>query len=163
LYFIVKVFIFLYQSASMNLFESTAAQEVLSRLGHITATTPANWGKMNAAQMMAHCQAPFKVYFGEMKMKRSLIGYLFGNMAKKKLFGPKPWARNLPTAPEFKIAGEREFREEKQKLVAYIHRFAEEGYTVTATTHPFFGRLSSQEWAMLAYRHLDHHLKQFGV
>jgi hypothetical protein len=147
----------------MNLFESSAAQEVLSRLNNITATTPANWGKMNAAQMMAHCQAPFRVYFGEMKMKRALMGYLFGRMAKKRLFGPKPWSRNMPTAPEFKIRDEREFAIEKQKLVDYIRRFSNEGYTITSTLHPFFGKLSSQEWATLSYRHLDHHLKQFGV
>lgn len=161
--FIVKVFNFLHQSAFMNLFETDAAQEVLSRLHRISAATPANWGKMNAAQMMAHCQATFQVYFGELKMKRSLMGYLFGSMAKKKLFGPQPWARNLPTAPEFRIAGEKEFDVEKQKLVEYITRFSNEGYTITSTLHPFFGKLSAQEWATLAYKHLDHHLKQFGV
>lgn len=147
----------------MNLFELSAAEELLSRLNNITAATPANWGKMNAAQMMAHCQAPFQVYFGEMKLKRVWAGYLFGKMAKKKLFGPQPWARNLPTAPQFKISNPREFAEEKQKLVAYINRFSSEGYTITSTVHPFFGKLSSQEWATLAYRHLDHHLKQFGA
>lgn len=147
----------------MNLFEISAAYALLSRLDNITPSTPPHWGKMNAAQMMAHCQAPFQVYFGEMKMKRALMGYLFGRMAKKKLLGPQPWARNLPTAPQFKIVDEREFSDEKQKLVDYINRFANEGYTITSTVHPFFGKMSSQEWATLAYRHLDHHLKQFGV
>ena len=147
----------------MNLFEPSAAQEVLSRLGNITASTPAQWGKMNAAQMMAHCQAPFQVYFGEMRLKLGLMGLLFGKMAKKKLFGPQPWARNLPTAPQFRISDEREFSAERQKLMVYVSRFSNEGYTITSTVHPFFGKLSSQEWATLAYKHLDHHLKQFGV
>jgi hypothetical protein len=147
----------------MNLFETSAAQEVLSRLDKISASTPANWGKMNAAQMMAHCQAGFKVYFGELKMKRGIVGLLFGKMARKKLFSPQPWARNLPTAPQFKIAGEREFDVEKQKLVGYINRFATEGCTITSTMHPFFGKLSAQECATLNYKHLDHHLKQFGA
>jgi hypothetical protein len=147
----------------MNLFETAAVGELLSRMEKISPSTPANWGRMNAAQMMAHCQAPFKVYFGEMPMKRGLMGFLFGKMAKKKLFGPQPWDRNLPTAREFKIADEREFGVERQKLVDYINRFANEGYTITSTIHPFFGKLSSQEWAVLAYKHLDHHLKQFGV
>ena len=147
----------------MNLFEPSSVAEVLFRLNNITAATPAQWGKMNAAQMMAHCQAPFQTYFGEKKLKRVLISYLFGKMAKKKLMGTQPWARNLPTAPQFKINDEREFAAEKRKLVDYINRFATEGYTITATVHPFFGKLSSQEWAVLAYKHLDHHLKQFGV
>lgn len=147
----------------MNLFEQAAAQEVLSRLNTITANTPANWGKMNAAQMVTHCQAPFKVYFGEMKMKQALIGRLFGKIAKKKLLSPKPWSRNLPTSPEFKIADERNFNAERQRLIDYINRFSTEGYTITSTVHPFFGKMSSQEWATLAYKHLDHHLKQFGA
>ncbi len=53
----------------MNLFEPNVAQEVLSRLNNITVTTTADWSKINAAQMMAHCRA-LKVYFGELKMKK---------------------------------------------------------------------------------------------
>lgn len=147
----------------MNLFEPSSVEEVLFRLNNITAATPAQWGKMNAGQMMAHCQAPFQTYFGEMKLKRVFIGYLFGKMAKRKLLSAQPWAHNLPTAPQFKISNQREFDAEKEKLTAYINRFANEGYTITSTVHPFFGKMSSQEWAILAYKHLDHHLKQFGV
>ena len=147
----------------MNLFEQSAAQEVISRLNTISANTPPNWGKMNAAQMVTHCRAPFQAYFGEIKMKRALIGRLFGKIAKRKLLSPKPWSRNLPTAREFKISDERNFDKEKQTLVSYINRFANEGYTITSTVHPFFGKMSSQEWATLAYKHLDHHLKQFGA
>ena len=147
----------------MNLFEHSAVQEVLARLNTINANTPANWGKMNAAQMVAHCQATFQAYFGEIKMKRALIGRFFGKIAKRKLLSPKPWSRNLPTAREFKISNERNFEKERQKLIGYINRFVNEGYTITATKHPFFGEMSSQEWATLAYKHLDHHLRQFGA
>lgn len=147
----------------MNLFETAAAEEVLSRLNHITANTSPQWGKMNAAQMMAHCQAPFRAYFGEIKMKRGLMGILFGKMAKKKLFSDKPWPKSLPTDKNFIIAEEKEFAIEKEKLVSCINHFVKEGYTVTASVHPFFGKMSSQEWAVLGYKHLDHHLKQFGV
>lgn len=147
----------------MNLFEPAAAQEIASRLQNITASTPANWGKMNPAQMLAHCQTGFQFYFGEIKMKRSLLGYLFGKMALKKLLSDKPWSRNLPTAPEFKVSNEREFIKEREKLLAYVARFAKDGFTVTVTTHPFFGKMTSQQYATLMYRHLDHHLKQFGA
>jgi hypothetical protein len=147
----------------MNLFEPAAAEEILSRMEGIKAATPPSWGKMNAAQMMAHCQAPFKAYFGEIKMKRGLVGILFGKMARKKLFSNKPWPQGLPTDKRFRVREEKDFEAEKQKLVAYIRQFAEEGYTITASEHPFFGKMSSQEWAVLGYKHLDHHLKQFGV
>jgi hypothetical protein len=147
----------------MNLFEETAANEILSRLDKIQPTTQPQWGKMNAAQMMAHCEVPFHVYFGDMRLKRSLMGLLFGKMAKKKLFSGKPWPRNLPTAKQFRMAEQKEFDQEKTKLVNQINRFVKEGYNVTTSTHPFFGKMSSQEWATLAYNHLNHHLEQFGV
>lgn len=147
----------------MNLFETTAVQEVLSRLDAIKSSTPPQWGKMNAAQMMAHCQAPFRAYFGEIKTKRGLVGILFGKMAKKKLFSDKPWPKGLPTDKNFVVSEKKEFEAEKQKLVENIQRFSEEGYTITDNVHPFFGKMSSQEWAVLAYKHMDHHLKQFGA
>ena len=147
----------------MNLFEPAATQEILTRMHEVKATTPPNWGKMNAAQMMAHCQAPFKAYFGEIKTRRGLMGILFGKMAKKKLFSDKPWPKGLPTDKKFIVKDEREFATEKEKLVGYINHFTKEGYTLTTFVHPFFGKMSSQEWAVLVYRHLDHHLRQFGV
>jgi hypothetical protein len=146
-----------------TLFEPAAAEEIVSRLDKLGPTSQPQWGKMDAAQMMAHCAIPFEVYFGEKKMKRSLLGILFGRVAKKQLFGDKPWKKNMPTSPVFKVAEEKNFEAERARLRNIINRFATEGYAVTQSKHPFFGHLSSQEWAMLGYRHLDHHLKQFGA
>jgi hypothetical protein len=146
-----------------NLFESASADEILSRVNQLQSTSQAKWGKMNVSQMMAHCQGPFEVFFGEKQMKRRLIGVLFGKIAKRKLFTSKPWSRSLPTAPEFVIKNEREFQNEKMKLVDLINRFSIEGYNITEKIHPFFGRLSAQEWALFTYKHMDHHLQQFGV
>ena len=147
----------------MTLFEKDDKEEVLTRLNGIAPDTKPQWGKMNAAQMMAHCQAPFQTFFGQIVLRRGLLGFFFGKAIKKKLFSNKPWAKNLPTAKEFKMSGAKEFAEEKQKLIGYIHLFADEGYTITSTVHPIFGNLSSQEWATFVYKHLDHHLRQFGV
>lgn len=146
-----------------SLFEANVAEQIIERINSIRSYSQPKWGKMNASQMMAHCQVAFKVYFGEEKMKRGLVGLLFGRMAKKKMFSDTPWPRNLPTAKSFIISDEREFEAEKENLVQSIKRFASEGYNVTSSMHPFFGKLSSQEWALLAYKHLDHHLQQFGA
>lgn len=147
----------------MNLFDSSASEEILLRIERINANTPAAWGKMNAAQMMAHCQATFSAYFSEKKVKRGLASLLFGKVAKKKLFSNKPWPRGLPTDRGFVVADQRNFEVEKEKLLACINRFVDEGYTITSCVHPFFGKMSSQEWGMFGYKHLDHHLKQFGA
>lgn len=96
-------------------------------------------------------------------MKRGLAGILFGKWAKKQLFTDKPWRRNLPTATEFVVTDQRNFDEEREKLIHLVQRFSAEGYTVISKVHPFFGKMSSQEWAMLAYKHIDHHLQQFSA
>ena len=147
----------------MNLFDSSATEEILSRIERIKENTPAAWGKMNAAQMLAHCQATFYAYFSDRKVKRGLTSLLFGKVAKKKLFSDKPWPKGLPTDRSFVVADKRDFAVEKEKLLACINRFVEEGYTVISCVHPFFGKMSSQECGILSYKHLDHHLKQFGV
>jgi hypothetical protein len=146
-----------------SLFEPSTTAEIISRIQKLQPTTQAQWGKMNVAQMLAHCQGPFDVYFAEKKMKRELIGILFGRMILKQLLADKPWRRNLPTAKEFKIADSRDFEIEKNKLVSIVNRFSTDGYTITSFTHPFFGKVSSQQYALFNYRHLDHHLQQFGV
>lgn len=50
------------------------------------------------------------------------------------------------------------------RLMASINRFVT---TPPAShsqySHSFFGKLTSQQWAALIYKHLDHHLRQFGV
>jgi hypothetical protein len=146
-----------------NLFEPAIAVAILSRLQKIHADTKPLWGKMNAAQMMAHCQAPFEVYFGNLKLKRGLIGILFGGIAKKKLSSEKPWKRNLPTAKEFIVTDDKNFEEERNKLIELINRFNTQNSRDSVFIHPFFGKMTADEWGLLGYKHLDHHLQQFGV
>lgn len=146
-----------------NLFEPAIAAEIILRIEKLQPTSQAQWGKMNVAQMLAHCNGPLHDYFEEKKAKRDLMGLLFGKIVFRQLISNKPWRRGLPTAKEFKITGLKNFDEEKKKLLLSINRFANEGYTITSFVHPFFGKLSSQEYALFNYKHLDHHLQQFGV
>ena len=72
--------------------------------------------------------------------------------------------KNLPTDPSFVVKDERDFSKEQQKLQILINRFAQaDPNAVSAKKHPFFGKMTSDEWGNLGYKHLDHHLKQFGV
>src|SRR4051812_17548132 len=100
-----------------SLFETTTAAAIIARVQKLSPAAPALWGKMNVSQMMAHCQAPLRAYFGDIKMKRGLIGILFGRVAKKKLFSDKPWPRGLPTAREFVVVDERSFEKEQTQLL----------------------------------------------
>jgi hypothetical protein len=134
---------------------------IIARINKLNASSPALWGKMNVAQMMAHCQAQMRVALGDEKLKQSFMGKLFGRWVKKTLLEEKPFSKNLPTAPSFLIKHNPEFEIEKNKLIGMITRFREEN--LTKEPHPFFGKMNYDEWAMGTWKHLDHHLKQFGV
>jgi hypothetical protein len=72
--------------------------------------------------------------------------------------------RNSPTAPFLIVHEEPEFIAERARLSTLVDRFANGGPT-TCTTHPhtFFGSMTPEQWAILMYKHVDHHLRQFGA
>jgi len=147
-----------------SLFDPAGRAAMLARLEPLQPNATRQWGKMTAAQMLAHCQQPLRVATGELPLKRSLLGILFGRLAKKKLLADAPWKPGLPTAPEFKITDARDFAKEKQALLAIVRRFGEAGAAgLTKAPHPFFGPLTIDEWQALQWKHLDHHLRQFGA
>lgn len=147
-----------------SLFQSTENAAFVKRVQSLRPDTKAQWGKMSVAQMLAHCQVPLRVAGGELILKRGLIGFLFGKLAKKKLAGPEPFGRNMPTAPEFIVRDARDFTVEQKRLVELVQRFAERGPGgLTREPHPFFGPMTVEEWDRLQWKHLDHHLRQFGA
>ncbi len=148
-----------------SLFDKSNSQEIIDRINKLKPDTKAEWGKMNVAQMLAHAQAPMHVAFGELKLKRTLIGLLFGGIAKKQFVdSEKPFKPNLPTDKTFVIADSRTFESEKKKLIDLINTFTLRGESgIVNLMHPFFGRMTANEWATLQWKHLDHHLNQFGV
>jgi hypothetical protein len=147
-----------------NLFDSNNYQEVMYRLNQLTAQSARQWGKMDVAQMLAHCKEAFKVPLSPQSPPRMLIGILIGWMMKAKLYNDAPWGKNLPTAPNFIIKDERVFEQEKQALVNLVTRFYQaDPADIEKIVHPMFGSFTGQQWGMAMYKHLDHHLRQFGV
>lgn len=102
--------------------------------------------------------------FGELKFKRGLIALFFGKMAKKVLTNEIHFKHNLPTDKAFIIVEQRKFEEEKLRLIEHVKRFSNDGSKgLTQEPHPFFGKLTSEEWDILQWKHMDHHLRQFGA
>lgn len=146
------------------LFDTAKSGAIISRINQLTPESKPLWGKMSVSQMLAHCQAPLQVAIGEHQLKRNLFGLLFGRLAKKKLVGDKPYSHNLPTSPSFIVKDNRNFEEERSKLIGLVERFTAGGPGILIKTpHPFFGPLTVEEWDKCQWKHLDHHLQQFGV
>jgi hypothetical protein len=119
---------------------------------------------MNIAQMLAHCKEAFTVPLSEKKLPRMFIGLLIGWAFKKKLYNDDPWKKNLPTAPNFIIKDERDFEKEKQRLLELVNQFYNDGPAkVGLHPHPMFGTFSTKQWGQAMYKHMDHHLRQFGA
>ena len=148
-----------------NLFEPAAVDEITNRIAHLRPDSERQWGKMNVAQMLAHCSAAIGMAEGMVTPPRILLGRVLGPLAKKSLIvNGEPMRRNAMTERSVLVTDERDFMVERQRLRESIDRFASGGPGI-CTKHPhfFFGPLTPAEWAVLMYQHLDHHLRQFGV
>ena len=148
-----------------NLFEPARVEEVKQRIADLRPDSERLWGKMNAAQAVAHCSAGLELATGDRVPPRLFLGRIIGRIVKPMALGnDEPMRRNSPTIPGLVMEDERNLGTERERLCGLIDRFVAGGPN-GCTTHPhsFFGRLTPEEWATLMYKHLDHHLRQFGV
>jgi hypothetical protein len=147
-----------------NLYEPATAAEVKARIAKLTADTPAQWGKMNAAQAAAHLAATMEMAVGDSRPPRMFIGRLIGGMVRKKLVGDdRPMGKNSPTAPNLLVPDQRDMDRERARLMSLVERFSSSPAACTTHPHTFFGPMKPEEWAIIMYKHLDHHLRQFAL
>lgn len=149
-----------------SIFNNSGVANIITRIERLTPESQARWGKMNVAQMLAHCQAPLNVGLGAHELgKYNFIIRAIGRMVKNRLVKDEtPFKKSQPTDKSFIVGDAREFEAEKTKLKDIINKFSEAGKAGKLTDrHPFFGVLSHEEWDKLQWKHLDHHLRQFGV
>ena len=147
-----------------SLFESDSAAGIIYRLAKLHSNTKPLWGKMSVSQMLAHCQVPLQAALGEKQFKRTFFGFVFGRIGKRQMLKDGPFKRNLPTDPRFIVKDNRDFDKEKKQLQVLVHKFATaDPPAVAKKPHPFFGNMTQDEWGMLQWKHLDHHLRQFGA
>jgi hypothetical protein len=148
-----------------DLFNSHCAGEIKQRLSHLTAHTQRQWGKMTVTQMLAHCSRSIEMASGQIRPQRALIGRILGPIIKPMaLREGEPMRKNSPTAKELVIGEMLDFNAEQARLEGLIDRFVANGPAgCTSHPHAFFGSLRPGEWSILMYKHLDHHLRQFGA
>ena len=148
-----------------DIFDPAVTDEQIRRIRTLTPDTRALWGRMNAAQMLAHvCVSYEMVYEDKHRRPGILLRTLLRAFVKSGVVSEKPYPRSAPTAPAFRITGPRDFERERDRLIDYLRRTQELGgdHFDGKESHSF-GPLTRVEWNNLFYKHLDHHLTQFGV
>jgi hypothetical protein len=146
-----------------NLFVPADEQSILERLGKLQPGAHRQWGKMNAAQALTHCSRAIEVATGDLPLKQGLFGKVLSPFVRGSLLGDKPFPKNSPTDPAFVVTDEREFEAARRHLVEVIARFCRRGPDEAAKrVHSFLGRMSGDDWGVMMYKHVDHHLRQFG-
>ncbi|HET6769059.1 MAG TPA: DUF1569 domain-containing protein [Chitinophagaceae bacterium] len=147
-----------------NLFSQSDTSQILGRIEKLTPDSQRQWGKMNVAQMLAHCNISLETAMGLNIIKPLLIGRIIGSFLKPKALGEKPFGRNSPTDKSYIFKTDLKFEEEKLATIASVKKFFEGGPAKCTThPHPFFGKFTPEEWAIFQWKHMDHHLRQFGV
>ncbi|HLU51939.1 MAG TPA: DUF1569 domain-containing protein [Flavobacteriaceae bacterium] len=145
-----------------NLFHQEAAQEILQRIEKLTPESQALWGKMDVAQMLTHCGQVTKVPLQKITLAKPPFAFrMVFKLFKSVLYNDKPWKQGIPTAREFVISNPQDFSKAKNELVSLIEEFRTlEGKSMPK--HPTGITLTPEQWGKAQYKHLDHHLRQFG-
>ncbi len=147
-----------------NLFDAADRDAIVRRLSDLQPASPRQWGKMTVAQMLAHCAVALEVPCGDRVKTQRLFGRVLAPFVRSTVLGEKPFTHNAPTDPDYRIVDDREFAIEKARVAALVDKFCGRGPAkAEGVVHSFFGRLSGDQWGRLMYKHLDHHLRQFGA
>ena len=148
-----------------TLFEKETCDELFIRLGKLNPECERQWGKMTPSQAMEHTARVLEMATSdEQPIKQIFMGKALGWVFKKSFLGEKPFAKNAPTGPEYVIKDEPEMELTRERLKGMITKFHGLGSDrLEGNVHPFFGPLTGKQWGETQYKHVDHHLRQFGV
>lgn len=145
-----------------SLFTTTTFEEVQERILALNETTQGLWGKMSVGQMLWHCQIPLKLAI-ENKKHHSKGKLLARWLFKKAMYNDTPWRKYLPTVSIAKAREKKDFIKERLQLLTLLKAFYEVKHRREWNSHPVFGDFTAAQWGQMQYKHLDHHLRQFGV
>ena len=148
-----------------NVFDQTDAEALISRINNLHPDTRQRWGKMTVAQMLAHCNVTYEMAYENNHPKpNAFMRFVLRMLVKNTVVNEKPFKQNSHTAPQFIIKNDKDFEAEKSRLINYIRKTQQLGQShFEGKESHSFGPLTSQEWNNMFYKHLDHHLNQFGV
>ncbi len=135
--------------------------QILDRLQRVQRDARPRWGSLDAQRMLCHAADQMRVALGDLPSKpvhtflsRTLVKFLVVNT------GLKPPRGKIRTAPEMLTSQPTSWDTDLAACVELVKRV---GSGAAGAVHPSFGPLSPDEWGRLCWKHLSHHLEQFGV
>lgn len=149
-----------------NVFSKEVSDDFIGRIGKLTPDSQRLWGKMDVAKMLAHCCVTYEMVYepGRHPKPNPLMGLILKYLVKRSVTGEKPFKKNNPTAPQFIMKTDKDFDAERRRLIEFVKRTQELGEgEFEGKVSDSFGRLTAAEWNNMFYKHLDHHLTQFGA
>lgn len=146
-----------------SIFEESVYIEIQNRINKLHENSERHWGKMTPGQMVWHCQGPLNIMLGKNHYGMTKPNYLAIWFFKKSLYNDKPWRKNLPTAKFLKAKEAKDLTTEKEKLTELLNELGQNLNKQGWGKHPGFGYFTDEQWGQMQYKHLDYHLRQFGV
>jgi hypothetical protein len=147
-----------------NLFDKEAAEKMISRALFLQATSKGKWGQLDVTEMLLHCnQCNNQILHGDLAYKKTTLKqrllkvlalYIVPNFPKNRKTEHKNDMKGKISAAQFET--------QKAAFIEIIRDLSNLQNFVTLT-HPAFGNLNKNEWGIAAWKHNDHHLRQFGV
>ena len=145
-----------------SIFDESTRQEIISRVNSLNADSKAQWGKMNVCQMAKHCTLADEMFLGKTQYKRVLMGRIFGKIGLKNMLkDDRPMPKNAPTSPLFRVTETGDLEAEKKAWVSALEQYAH--FDNPTFAHWFFGPMTKEQIGQFAYKHNDHHLRQFAA
>ena len=144
-----------------SLFDEADVHALSQRLAGLSATTAPRWGSFTADRMICHLVDQLDFAFSGPRDAEVLKGPPMLVRHAIRVF--LPWPRGTPTAREMLRTQPDRWESDLATLKQLMNRFLQSRDRADWAVHPFFGVLSGAQWARLAWRHNDHHLRQFGV
>jgi len=136
---------------------------IINRMHSLTASSTARWGKMNVVSMLRHLGLSARMATGDLAVasvnKRPFQMFPLKHL----LLYVLPFPKGAPTANELRPDEAEAFDEERAMVVNLLEQIAAGPQDGSGPAHPLFGPMSRREWGVVTYKHVDHHLKQFGV
>lgn len=145
-----------------NIFDKDTFDRIKFRIGQLSEETQSHWGKMTVGQMMHHCQGPLNIIL-QKKDYGVKPNWLINLLFKKQMYNDKLWKKNMPTLKAFRENEPRDLNQERLLLIELLDELGAQRDREDWHDHPSFGKLSKEQWGKMQYKHLDHHLRQFGV